>query len=104
MQVDQKVGEVRLQTSKSGHPRTLPLEGELQALINRRWAGRTYPTPDGPALSEFVFHQDGVPVGDIRKAWPAACKTGGVPDLRFHLRSRRIFGQGLRGDKPAPAN
>ena len=47
-QVDRKAGEVRLQKSKSGHPRTLPLEGELQVLIDRRWVARTYPTPGRP--------------------------------------------------------
>jgi len=83
-QVDRRAREVRLRTSKSGHPRTLQLGGELLALIERRWAARLFKTSSGPALSEYVFHEGGVPVGDIRKPWAAATKAAGVPGLRFH--------------------
>src|SRR5262249_36890761 len=44
----------------------------------RRWTTRDYNTPDGPALSKYVFHLDGRPVGDFRKAWASACKAAGL--------------------------
>lgn len=83
-EVDRKAREVRLGTSKSGDPRTLPLEGQLWDLIERRWQARHFRTPDGPALSPLVFHDGGRPVGDFRKAWRSACRDAGVPDLHFH--------------------
>lgn len=84
-QVDRRAREVRLVTSKSGHPRTLPLEGELWQLIERRWQARQFETPDGTAaLSPLVFHDGGRPIGDFRKAWATACSAAGVPGLRFH--------------------
>ena len=32
----------------------------------------------------LVFHRDGEPVGDFRKAWATACQAAGVPDKLFH--------------------
>ena len=54
--------------------------------------------PDGPALAELVFHQDGIPIGDIRKSLAAACTTAGVPGLRFHdpVRHPQHDGQAFR--------
>lgn len=70
---------------KNGESRVLPLVGELAALIDRRWTAREYRTPDGtPALAPFVFHQDGHPLGDFRKAWATACETAGVTGTLFH--------------------
>jgi integrase len=31
-----------------------------------------------------VFHRDGMPIKEFRGAWKAACKSAGVPDLKFH--------------------
>jgi integrase len=76
-QVDRKAREVRLGTSKNGKPRTLPLEGVLWTIIERRSAARRLDCP-------FVFHEDGQRIGDFRKAWAAACKAAGVPELLFH--------------------
>ncbi len=78
-QVDRNAREVRLPMTKNGRPRSLPLEGELWDLIEARWEARDYLTPAGTsALSEFVFHRAGKPLGDFRKAWQAACVTAGV--------------------------
>jgi hypothetical protein len=55
-------------------------------------------------LSEYVFHQDGTPVGDIQKAWAAACKAAGVPGLRFHdLRRSGIRNMTRSGVTPSIA-
>jgi integrase len=99
-QVDRKAREVRLVTSKSGHLRPLPLEGELLALIERRWLARTFETPSGPALAEFVFHEGGIPIGGIRKSWAAACKATGVPGLRFHDLRRSAIRNMTRSNVP----
>jgi integrase len=76
---------LRRENSKNGEPRILPLVGELADIIARRRQARPYKTKTGePALSEFVFHRRGRPVGDIRKAWRTACERAGLPDLLFH--------------------
>jgi integrase len=33
---------------------------------------------------ERVFHNGGEPIKDFRAAWRSACKSAGVPDLKFH--------------------
>jgi integrase len=83
--VDRAAGEIRLRTSKSGHGRVLPLEGELSDLIERRWGRREFETKDGTtALSLYVFHRAGQPLVDIRKVWSKGCKKAGIPGKLFH--------------------
>jgi integrase len=47
---------------KNGRHHRIPLEGELAEIIERPWAVREYETPDGPALSQYVFHREGQPI------------------------------------------
>ncbi len=55
------------------------------ALIERRWAARQYTTNGGGVgLSEWVFHQRGWRIVDLRKAWRKACEAAGVQGLLFH--------------------
>lgn len=77
---------LRSEHSKNKEPRILPLAGELAAIIERRWAARTIPHPDGSmGLVEFVFHRgDGQPIKQLRKTWAAACRKAGMPGLLFH--------------------
>lgn len=83
--VDRTAREARLRTSKNGHGRMLPLDGELWDLIERRWAAREYQTPDGVThVSGYVFHNAGRPVVDFRKAWESACKAAKLPGRLFH--------------------
>lgn len=83
-QVDLSAREVRLFDSKNGRGRVLPLEDELLEVIERRIAARRYETASGTALSAFVFHEGGSPLGDWRKTWATACKAAGVPGLLLH--------------------
>jgi integrase len=83
-QVDLSARECRLWDSKNGRGRVLPLEGELWDVVERRQAARRYETKSGPALSAFVFHEAGAPLGDWRKRWASACKVAEVPGLIFH--------------------
>jgi integrase len=83
-QVDRAAREVRLFDSKNGRGRVLPLDDYLSGLIERMWARREYQTASGSALSPLVFHRNGKPVGDWRKAWAAACQKAGRPDALFH--------------------
>jgi integrase len=83
-QVDSKACEARLWDSKNGDARVLPLEAELWDVIGRRAVARRYETKAGPALSVYVFHEKGQPLGDWRKRWGRACREAGAPDLLFH--------------------
>jgi len=70
---------LRAENSKSRKPESVPLEGELQAIIERRRAAKSWESKDGVAhVSEYVFHDHGQPVGDFRKAWATACCAAGV--------------------------
>jgi integrase len=78
-------GKVRLRDTKGGKPRSLPLDGELLQLIERRWKAREYKTRDGvTAVSDLVFHRNGKQLRDFRKSWSAACRIAGVPGRKFH--------------------
>ncbi len=83
-QVDRSAREVRLYDSKSGHGRVLPVDDYLFGLLERMRAHREYQTSDGSALSRLVFHRQGRPVGDWRKAWRKAAAEAGRPDALFH--------------------
>jgi integrase len=65
--------------SKNKTPRPIGISRELADLLARRWAAREYQRPDGTtAVSPFVFHRDGRPIGDFRKAWASACIEVGL--------------------------
>jgi len=70
---------LRAVNSKTRKPETVPIEGELRDIIDRRRAAAVWQSQDGLArFSEFVFHDQGRPIGDFRKAWATACVAAGV--------------------------
>lgn len=69
---------LRGENSKNGEARTVTLSGDLADLIERRKAQRKVETKTGVLLCEYVFHRNGEPVGDFRKAWATACVAGGL--------------------------
>jgi len=80
--VDRDAGVIRLrpEAAKTGRGRLVVLEGDLAELIDRRWKARLFARDGTPGVAVFVFHRDGQPVGDFRKAWATACQVAGVPD------------------------
>ena len=83
--VDRSAKEIRLQTSKNGTGRCLPLEGELLDLIESRWSARKFKSKNGEvSISPLVFHREGGAVGDYRKAWRKACDKAGCPGKLVH--------------------
>src|ERR1019366_511623 len=69
---------------KGREPQTMPMAGEIAEILERRRAARVVRTDTGITLADLVFHRDGQPVGDFRKAWKTACKLAGVPGRLFH--------------------
>ena len=65
--------------AKTGKARTLPVRGELRAIIDRRLAARRIEGADGTeVLAEHIFHRAGAPMGEFRKTWLSACRKAGL--------------------------
>ena len=65
--------------------RLIPMVGnDLVGVLERRRAARQVKTGDTMTLAALIFHHDGEPIVDIRKAWKSACKKAGVPNRLFH--------------------
>ena len=74
--------------------RILALQGELTALFERRWRARMV----GSTLVEHVFHRGGRRLGDLRPAWPDACRRAGLGHRLFHsLRRSAARNMSLQG-------
>jgi integrase len=83
---------LRREHSKNGEPRVLPLAGELAEIVGRRRREREYKTPAGEtAVSTYVFHRRGEPVGEFRKAWAAACIAAGFTRPKVDATGRPIL-------------
>jgi integrase len=77
--VDDDVIYVRAENVKTRKADTMPLEGELRDIISRRRAAAVLHDDNGNArFAEYVFHHNGEPIGDFRKAWATACCAAGV--------------------------
>ncbi len=72
---------LRAENSKNGEGRTIPLEGELGELLERRQTSRRIEKKGVVTISEYVFHNSGKPVGEFRKAWATACCMAGAGSL-----------------------
>jgi integrase len=68
---------LRPEVSKNKDGRSLPLRGELLEIVQRAHEKRR---PD----CSFVFHDEGEPIGDFRKAWKTACKKAGLVGIIVH--------------------
>jgi integrase len=79
-------GAIRLrrEAAKTGRGRTVMLEGDLAELIDRRWEARLFEKDGAVRVVGLMFHREGEPVGDFRKAWATACEAAAVPDKLFH--------------------
>src|SRR5262249_17534265 len=93
--VDRDGGVMRLRPehSKNGSGRTLVLEGDVKALIERRWAARIVKGKDGQPdrVAELVFHHRGRPIVDYRKAWLAACVKAGLAQPKLDAAGRPVL-------------
>ena len=85
LDMDARIMILRGQEAKNGHSRKVPLEGELWEIIERRCNARQNKQPDGTVgFSQHVFHREGKPIGDYRKAWASASKRASLEGRLFH--------------------
>ena len=80
--------------NKNRTVRLLALQGELAALIERRWRARRA----GRTLAQHVFHRAGQQLKNFRKPWLRACHQAGLGDRMFHsLRRSAARNMSLQG-------
>ena len=76
--VNMAVKTITIPTSKNGRPRTLDLDGEVLAIIKHREKAATFERDGEPVVATHVFHRDGAPIGDFKKAWHSALVKAGL--------------------------
>ena len=77
--VDRDGGVIRLRPehSKNGRGRTVAIEGDLCAIVERRWQARQLKAPDRTVrVAELVFHRNGHAIADFRTAWAQGVHRG----------------------------
>ena len=80
-------------TTKNMKGRVLPIYGDMRELLLMEKEVRDTRFP----FCRYVFHHDGRPIVDYRKAWSSACQRAGVPGLLFHdlrrsaIRNMRLY-------------
>jgi len=95
-EVDFAHNQIRLNpgTTKNKKGRTLPIYGHMRDCLLNQKATRDAKHPG----CRFVFHHDGQPIQDIRKAWATACTRAGCEGLLFHdLRRSAVRNMRLAG-------
>jgi integrase len=88
-QVDLNARTVRLDpgTTKNGAGRTVMLDGELLETIQAQWERRKVAEIPGHSptlLCPYLFHHDGKPIRDPRKAWKKARKDTKLTGKLLH--------------------
>jgi integrase len=93
--VDVATAVVRLrpERSKNEEPRILPLRGELLDIITRAHNNRRLDC-------QYVFHGDGAPIGDFRKAWRSALRATGLGKMLIHDMRRSCVRNLVRSGTP----
>ena len=85
--VDRQAREVRLETSKNGEGRVLPLDEIDWKLFEKLWSAREYRTSSGgTGLSAYVFHRKGKPIDEdtFGGQWRRARTKAKLPGKLFH--------------------
>jgi integrase len=83
---------LRAENAKNGNARSVPIDGELERLIERRRASRQVKTRGGALLAALVFHNDGEAIADFRKAWATACVVSGLGKFTCRACGQPVIG------------
>ncbi len=104
-QVDLNGRTVRLDvgTTKNDKGRLIVLDGELLETMQGQWERRKVAEIPGQSptlLCPYVFHRDGKPIRDFRKAWAKARKETGLAAKILHDFRRTAVRDAVRGGVP----
>jgi integrase len=72
--IEENVIRLRAENSKNREARSVVIAGELVGLMEQRKQARLA----NGVLTNLVFHRDGAPVAEFRKAWASACVAAGA--------------------------
>jgi integrase len=102
-QVDLNARTVRLNpgTTKNDAGQMVILDGELLETIQGQWERRKVATIPGQSptlLCPFVFHRDGKPIKDLRRAWDKARDATGLRTKILHDFRRTAVRDMVRAD------
>jgi len=78
--VDRAAQSIRIETTKTGEPRTLPYGAlpELVAVVGRRWKVTELVQRKRGIIVGHVFHRNGRPIRHLRRSWTTACIAAGL--------------------------
>jgi integrase len=94
--LDGDVIRLRAENAKNGKARSVPIDGELEKVIERRRAARQVETRGGVLLAPLVFHHDGEAIADFRKAWATACVVAGLGKFTCRACGQPVCGHKCR--------
>jgi integrase len=75
--LEAQVIRLPIELSKNKKGLTIPLSGRLLVVIESAWSNRSVSCP-------YLFHHNGEPIGDFRKAFDAACVAAGLQGIVPH--------------------
>jgi integrase len=82
-QVDLEARTIRLEpgTTKNDEGRLFPFSAfpTLEEVLRAQWQHTQALAHRTETIVPWVFHRQGKPIGDFRKAWETACRAAGVP-------------------------
>ncbi len=85
-QVDFEAQEVRWErgTTKNKEGKTFPFTLELRALLEAQRSKTDEIQRARGVIIPWVFHRDGEPIREMKRAWKSTCKAAGVPRRVMH--------------------
>jgi integrase len=103
-QVDRKAGVIRIETSKSGEPRTIPYKAlpTLEAVIETQRQRAAGLQRGGRIVRHVFFGREGGPLAEYNKAWKDARTSAGLPGKLVHDLRRTAARRMLRAGIPQP--
>jgi integrase len=88
-----RIIRLRPSVSKTKEGRLLPLSGEMLEIVERANASRRLDC-------RYVFHLEGQPVGDFKRAWATACRRSGKGKVLVHDLRRTAIRNMVRAGIP----